>query len=134
MKMLLSILLISSTTLITGCYTVLSLNEEPEELNSTTLSAENNSGSYFDEEIDTEEVDSNYEFAAENLELETEPTFLEILISEIISGLSNISYSDDVIIYEHESDNSSTSNENSTNERDHSSTRNSGDRNYKNRK
>jgi len=142
MKVLLSILLISSTTLITGCYTVLSLNEEPEELNSTTTSAENYSRSYFDEEMDIEEVDSNYEFAVENLELETEPTFLEILISEIILGLSNISYSESVINYEyetdnryeHESDNSSGSNENSTNERDHSSTRNSGNRNYKNRK
>jgi len=142
MKILFSILVISSMNLITGCYTVLSLNEEPEELNSTTTSAEYYSGSYFDKETDTEEVDSNYDFEAENLEPETEPSFLEILIGEIILGLSNISYSEGVInyeyeadnSYEHESDNSSVSNENSTSERDRSSTRNSGNRNYKNRK
>jgi len=67
MKMLLSLLLISSTTLITGCYTVLSLNEDSEELVEPADTDTQYSGSYFDEDIYEEDIDSIYDYADKNL-------------------------------------------------------------------
>ena len=137
MKGIIILFVFFSTTLFNGCYTIVSIEEEPEQLAESTTLDDESSGSYFDEELYAEEIDSGYKYINQNtVEEDTELGFFEILITELISGLSNVSYSEDVIIYTEDSgtDNSSASSENSTKEREYSSTRNTGDRNYNGRK
>lgn len=143
MKLVLKILLLLIIFLFSGCYTVISLQEKPEELVEANLPGEEASEDYFNEENYNYEIDSSYELADTDSLEEEEPGFFEILITEIISGLSNISnnednmimiFNGDNVVYIVNSDNSTNTNDNSSTDRDHSSTRNNGDRNYNSRK
>ncbi|MCW8809345.1 MAG: hypothetical protein OQJ93_09165 [Ignavibacteriaceae bacterium] len=143
MKLVLTILLFVTIFLFSGCYTVSSLQEKPDELIEANHSNEDKSKDYFSEENYDVEIDSSYELAyADSLE-EEESGFFENLITEIVYRLSNISnnddnlimiFSGDNVVYIVNSDNSSGTIENSSTKRNHSSTRNTSDRNYDGRK
>lgn len=143
MKVIVTFLIFIITILFSGCYSVVSIQEEPEEALETTL-VDKSSVSYFDEETFAEETDSSNNFSNTSLTMQEEETgFFESLIAEVIAGLSNISNNDDdmmmlicgdAIIYIVNSDNSSITQENSTANRKPNSTRNTGDRNYNSRK
>jgi hypothetical protein len=129
MKGIIILFVFFSTTLFNGCYTIVSLEEEPEQLAESTTLDDESSGSYFDEENSGDEIVNN-----DMIEQETEPGFWEILVAGIISELSDISYSNEVIIYSSDSDNSSDTEDNPTTERENSSPRHTGDRNYDRRR
>ena len=133
MKGIIILFVFFSLILFIGCYTIVSLEEEPEQLAESTTLDDESSGSYFDEENSGDEIDPSYEIVNNEIN-EDEASFWEILITNFISGLSNISYSDDIIIYSSDSDNSSDSEDNPTTEREHSSPRHTGDRNYNSRR
>ena len=143
MKLVLTIFLPVTVFLFSGCYTVSSLQEKPEKLVEAKLSSEEISEDYFDEEYNNVETDGGYELANTDSLEEEEPGFFENLISEIISGFSNISNNEDTmimifngdnVVYIVNSENSTCTNENSTTDQNRSATRNTGDRNYNSRK
>ncbi|MGB5288772.1 MAG: hypothetical protein WBN42_09800 [Ignavibacteriaceae bacterium] len=144
MKRIIFLLVLFLPVILSGCYTVVSFQEEPEQLVQANTSAYEFSGSYFDEEDDTNAIDSTYGLTSDDVyEVEEEPGFFENLITEIIYGLSNISsnednmimiFNGDNVVYIVNSENSSSTKENSSTDQNHSSTRNTGDRNYNLRK
>lgn len=143
MKLVLTIFLLVTVFLYSGCYSVSCLKEKPGELVETNLSSEETSEDYFDEEYNNVETDGGYELANTDLLEEEELGFFENLITEIISGFSNISNNEDTmimifngdnIVYIVNSENSTSTSENSSTDQNHSSTRNNGDRNYNSRK
>ena len=144
MKMMVTFLICIITILFSGCYSIVSTQEESEEVLEATALLDKSSVSYFDEETCTEETDSSNNFLNTSSTMQEEETgFFESLVTEIIAGLSNISNNDDemimlicgdAIFYIVNSDNSSIINENSIADRNLSSARNNGDRNYNSRK
>lgn len=138
MKVIVTFLIFIITILFSGCYSVVSIKEEPEEALETATLVDKSSVSYFDEE-----TDSGNDFSNTPSTQQEETGFFEFLISEVIASLSNISNNDDdmmmlicgdAIFYIVNSDNSSITRENSTANRKLTSTRNTGDRNYNSRK
>lgn len=143
MKLVLTIFLPVTVFLFSGCYTVSSFQEKPEKLVEANLSSEETSEDYFNEENYSVETDGGYELANTDSLEEEETGFFENLISEIISGFSNISNNEDTmimifngdnVVYIVNSENSTSTSENSSTDRNHSATRNNGDRNYNSRK
>lgn len=143
MKLVLTIFLPVTVFLFSGCYTVSSLQEKPEELVEVNLPNEEASEDYFNEENYNVETDKSYKLTNTDSLEEEEPGFFENLISEIISGFSNISNNEDTmimifngnnVVYIVNSDNSNSTNENSSTDQNHSAIRNNGDRNYNSRK
>ena len=143
MKLVLTIFLPVTVFLYSGCYSVSSLKEKPKELVETNLSSEEISEDYFDEGYNNVETDGGYELANTDSLEEEELGFFEYLITEIISGFSDISNNEDTmimifngdnIVYIVNSENSTSTSENSSTDQNHSATRNNGDRNYNSRK
>ena len=144
MKVMVTFLISIVTLFFSGCYTVVSLQEKPDEVVEATTLVDESSRSYFDEETLAEETDSINDFSNTSPTRQEEETgFFETIITEVIAALSNISNNDDdmlmlfcgdAIIYIVNSDNSSSVEVNSSADRNLSSTRNIGDRNYNSRK
>lgn len=135
MKWLVVISAIASLLYLNGCYTVLSASKEDAELTSNIYNKDEENQSYFDEEyIENENfssTDSGYNIAEEseyaNQETETEFNF-GVLISEVIAEFFNAGLFISEISADY-TDSSSTEN-NSNKERENSSQRHTGSRNY----
>ncbi len=120
--------------LLNGCYTIVSLEEEPEISYDEETLSDNTNQNYFDEENYNEEIETSYASNDQYNVANGEPGFWEILFTEIFIGFSDAAYSEDLLNIITDINYSSSSDEDSSKERENSTTRNSGGRNYNSRR
>ena len=85
MKIIAIIFIITSFSLLTGCYTMVGVAEEPQTYSSNEIEDEEYSSGYFDEEVETDYIE-NYELEQNEVYYEESPVDFLMLFSDAISG------------------------------------------------